>query len=792
MKNTNKTEKQLLNEIRELKTRISDLEGTLAESKLSERKLRESDEQLRLITENTTENIAIVTFDLKATYLYINPSIKIVLGYEPEDLVGKSFFEFLHPDDKKVLYPLLKKYVNLKIKKLLTGKEAEITETVEYRFKNKKGEWRYLQSTINIVGKRLLSITRDITKRIEADNKLKESEEKFKNFVEISADLLVRLTKTGYIEYVSPRILSLYGYHPNEIIGKHLKFTTPMEEIPKAITTIKTLLSGKSVMNLEINQKDKAGKIIPMEINAVPVIKNGKIVGIQGILRDIAQRKQVEKVLQESERKYKNVIEHSNQLFYIHDNKNVLSYVSPQSMEYFGYTPEEMMVKWATLVTDNPINEIGFKITEKTLATGISQKPYNLEIKRKDGETRIVKVFESPLKDENGKVIGLAGSLEDITESKQAEEKLEEANTIINKSPSTAFTWKNEEGWPVKYVSENVGSLLGYTVKDLTSGKVPYLKCIHPDDIKRITQDVMEASSDKSKEEFVHEPYRVVTKDGKVKFVSDWTFIVRDEKGNITHYKGIIVDITERKQAEEELDKYRNHLEELVEERNKEIEAFAHSIAHDMSAPLRAINGYTKILLEEYTSKLDKEGKHLGKVIQDNTYKMGELIRGLRIFVGIGRKSMTLNNIDMKGMVKSMYYEVTNSKERERINLTIDDIPNTMGDNAMMKQVWTHLIINAIKYSSKKDKSVISVSCKEEKDVITYSIKDNGVGFDIKYVDDMFNLFRKLHVEREFEGHGVGLALIQRIIERHKGKVWAESEEDKGATFYFSLPIRKD
>ena len=216
-----------------------------------------------------------------------------------------------------------------------------------------------------------------------------------------------------------------------------------------------------------------------------------------------------------------------------------------------------------------------------------------------------------------------------------------------------------------------------------------------------------------------------------------------------------------RKKTEEELLNQRNNLEELVEERNKELEAFAHSVSQDMNAPLRAIKGFTNILMENYASKFDKEGIRLGRVIQQNTDKMHDLIDGLRIFVDIGQKSMSFVNVDMKNMVNSMYHETTSAEERKRIELTINDIPDVTADTAMMRQVWAHLIANAVKYSSKKEKSIISVSCKVEKDNFTYCIKDNGVGFEMKYADEIFDLFRKLHVEAEYGGHGAGLALVQ-------------------------------
>ena len=257
---------------------------------------------------------------------------------------------------------------------------------------------------------------------------------------------------------------------------------------------------------------------------------------------------------------------------------------------------------------------------------------------------------------------------------------------------------------------------------------------------------------------------------------------------------GNVLDIAERKQAEEKLAKYRKHLELLVEERtielqntNKELEAFAYSVSHDLRGPLRAISGFTRILMEDYVEKLDDEGKRLGGIIQKNTRKMAQLIDDLLTFSRMGRVAMKFSKINMKEMVTAIYHEATDEEARKRITFTVADLPKAGGDTTMMRQVWMNLISNAVKFSSNREQAVISVSCQEKENQLIYCIKDNGSGFNMKYKDKLFGVFQRLHSEKEFEGTGVGLALIQRIIYRHGGKVWAESEVDHGAAFYFSL-----
>ena len=243
-------------------------------------------------------------------------------------------------------------------------------------------------------------------------------------------------------------------------------------------------------------------------------------------------------------------------------------------------------------------------------------------------------------------------------------------------------------------------------------------------------------------------------------------------------------NITNQKKQTLELEIQREQLKDT----NKELESFSYSVSHDLRAPLRAINGFTKILIEEYASKFDEEGLRIGSVIQENASKMGNLIDDLLGFSRLGRASLVYSSIDMKNMANSVYYEITTEEEREKIEITITDLPRVKADTNMMRQVWINLISNAVKFSSNRKQPVISISCKKEKNQFTYCIKDNGTGFNMKYKDNLFAVFKRLHSEKEFKGTGVGLALALRIISRHNGKIWAVSSVDKGAEFYFMLP----
>jgi signal transduction histidine kinase len=254
--------------------------------------------------------------------------------------------------------------------------------------------------------------------------------------------------------------------------------------------------------------------------------------------------------------------------------------------------------------------------------------------------------------------------------------------------------------------------------------------------------------------------------------------------------------------AHEELKKAKFHIDELnisleqkivertaqLEAVNKELESFSYSVSHDLRAPLRSINGFTEVLKEDYIDQLDEEAKSIMGEIIDNSKKMGQLIDNLLEFSQIGKLNVSMVNVGMKELVESVIKELKLQERDRKIKVTVKTMENCKGDKNMLKQVFINLISNAFKYTGKKTEAVIEVGSYREEKYCTYYIKDNGAGFDMKYSDKLFGVFQRLHSTNEFEGTGVGLAIIQRIITKHGGRVWAEGKVDEGASFYFSLP----
>ncbi|HTI71411.1 MAG TPA: ATP-binding protein [Candidatus Limnocylindria bacterium] len=253
-------------------------------------------------------------------------------------------------------------------------------------------------------------------------------------------------------------------------------------------------------------------------------------------------------------------------------------------------------------------------------------------------------------------------------------------------------------------------------------------------------------------------------------------------------------EIAERKKSEEIARNLNRELElraRQLEAANKELEAFSYSVSHDLRAPLRGVDAYVRILQEDYANVLDAEGNRLITVARREARRMGRLIDDLLSFSRVAREEMAISVVDMTSLAQSVVDTLKGSLPVPSVRFDIGALPEAWGDRAMLRQVFTNLIGNAIKFSGKRTDSIIEISGEMAADEVRFHVRDNGVGFDEKYGHKLFGVFQRLHSEKEFEGTGVGLALVQRIIAKHGGRVWAEGKLDAGAVFHFALPLRE-
>ncbi|HXI32983.1 MAG TPA: PAS domain S-box protein [Gemmatimonadales bacterium] len=268
-----------------------------------------------------------------------------------------------------------------------------------------------------------------------------------------------------------------------------------------------------------------------------------------------------------------------------------------------------------------------------------------------------------------------------------------------------------------------------------------------------------------------------VRKDGSRFWAEAILTAIRDRDGRLLGFAKVTRDLTERRRAADELART-----------NAELETFSYSVSHDLRAPLRAMNGYAQALLEDHAAGLDAEGLRLLVVVRDNAQRLGEMIDALLTFSRLGRQALKVGPLDMTELARSVADELRHGAKDHTPDVRIDPLPAATGDRTLIRQVFANLLGNAFKFTRGRPSPRIEVGARSAGGDMVYLVRDNGAGFDMKYADKLFQVFSRLHHHDEFEGTGVGLALVQRIIQRHSGRIWAEGVLNQGATFYFTLP----
>ena len=371
----------------------------------------------------------------------------------------------------------------------------------------------------------------------------------------------------------------------------------------------------------------------------------------------------------------------------------------------------------------------------------------------------------------------------DITETKEVEE-IKNYLTAVVKQSNDAIYLLNPQGNIISW-NEGAEKIYEFSEREALNMKIWN---IVPEFLMNEAQEVINKVMNGQEVQFLET--KRINKFGKIIDVLFSASVVKDLDNILKSIAITEKDITEQKRAQLEISELNSHLKKNVSQLeviNEELESFSYSVSHDLRAPLRAINGYAQIILEEYEADFDQELKRLFGVIQKNATKMGLLIDDLLAFSKLGRKEVVKVKIDINDMVKQVIREMQESIN-EHMTINIKPLLEAEGDYTLIYQAFVNLISNAIKYSSKKDSPEIEINAFESEDEYVYYVKDNGSGFNMEYAEKLFGVFQRLHGDNEFEGTGVGLAIVKRVILKHRGRVWAASEVDKGATFYFSLP----
>jgi PAS domain S-box-containing protein len=764
----------------------------ISERKKAEKELQESEEKFKKLVWDM--QVGVILQNSNAEIILCNPMALELLGLSENQLLGITSFDpswnVIHEDGTPFpgsTHP---------VPRAIATKKAVRNEVMGvYRPNTNDRVWIHVDAepVIDSEGNvsQVVCTFVDITIRKKAEEELI-----LKNLVfeeSIAANSISDLK--GLITNVNSAFVKTWGYsNKEEVLGKPISEFLEYEK-ETAVILNSLSVSGKYSGEYTARKKDKS-TFHAFSLATVVYDNSGNIIGYQSSVQDITGRHLAEAALRENEKKYRYLFEINPNVMWIYDLETLAFLeVNEAAVTNYGYTKEEFLKM--TIRDIRPEEDIPILMDDVAHTTKLLNKAGTWRHKKKSGEIIFVEIVSHLTEYEKRKARLVIAN--DITERKLAQETLmlsEEKFRILYENMKQGVFYQLADGTLIDINPAGL-ELFGLT-RDQFMGRTSY----HPEwkvvdekfqPLKPEEHPSMVALHSVREVDKVAGVYNPQLKSYKWLSVSAKPQFMNDSK---KPYQVFVTmhDITDLVQAEEMIRNLNNDLEKRVFERteqlehvNKELEAFSYSVSHDLRAPLRAIHSFTTILREDYGHILDDEGKRICGVIETSTVHMGQLIDDLLAFSRIGRMELGSVWIDMTKLMKSVFYELTTPGERKLIRFKLNKLPTAQGDSSTLKQAVTNLVSNAVKYSSRSEHPEIEIGSIENKHNPVYYIRDNGVGFDMQYAHKLFGVFQRLHSSKEFEGNGVGLAIVQRIINRHGGRIWAEGEVGKGAVFYFTL-----
>ena len=600
---------------------------------------------------------------------------------------------------------------------------------------------------------------------------LLKSEARFRGLIEFAADGIILGSNDGYITEANQAACELFGLERNQLTGKHfseMPFTK--ESLEKCPPKYDLLNQGQIVISERIIRRPKDDTEITVEMKT-KVMSDGTY---QSIYRDITQRKVAEKEVNSLKSWFEYVLGATKTGFDIIDEDNNVIYVDPKWAEVLGDYRGKKCYQYF-MGRSNPCPDCAMPVAFGKGVSAISEEFL-------EKENRLVEVHTIPLNEtRNGKKLVSEFNI-DITEKKNREKSLMLFMEAVENSQD-GIGMASPEGIHI-YQNKALTKLLGDFGTDPLN--------VYAD--KEAGRRMFLAIS--SGERWTGE-VKMISSGGEIRNILLKSYPVFDLKGKITTLVGIHTDITELRKHEEILLNFNAELEKKAAERtaqleeiNRELEAFSYSVSHDLRAPVRHIIGFTDIFAKEFSATVSEKGKEIFAKITTAGQKMERLIDDLLMLSKTNRQEMTKSPVEMGTIVNIVLADYKECKENRNLVTVIPQLPVVKADRNLITMVWENLIDNACKYTKNKETSKIEIGFRTEGSEYIFHIRDNGVGFDPEFTHKLFGVFQRLHLDKDFSGTGIGLANVRRIISRHGGRTWAESEgEGKGASFYFTLPI---
>ena len=772
----------------------AELQRQIAERQHVEENLRANEADFRASFYSSTVGQAQVD-PATGRYLRVNPKFCDIAGYAEEELLGMTFRDLTHPDDRGD--------DGVAHDRMVRGEAPEVRREKRYLRKDGRTVWIDINASLirDESGRplRTLAVVQDITERKRAEDAVRISEARKTAMMDSALDCIITADHEGRILEFNPAAQRTFGFTSEQVVGKQLAETIippgaregHRNGIARYHETGEGPVLGKRI---EVMAMRADGSEFPVElsINAIRLKERSMFTAY---LRDITDRRQAEAALRQSEARFAKAFRSNPAAMCVTTIKEGrFLEVNERYCQLFDFAREELIGRTSVelaLWASAPERTL---VMEKLQASGIVHD-YQTQFRRKDRgllEALIsMEMIEFPGEHELVAISMFA----DITERKRTEERLraseERLRLITNLVPHGIFA-KNAAGRYL-FVNRALADGCGLSVEEV------------------LEKNDFDLVSDRAQAEAYRADDLVVIRSGLPKFIPEeantdlagrrrifqttkvpFTVPETGERAVL----GVSVDITERKQAEAEIQRLNADLENRVAERtaelqaaNQELEAFSYSVSHDLRAPLRAIDGFSQALLEDYAPQLPEGGQRYLKTIRRGAQQMGLLIDDLLAFSRLTRAPLHKREVNVEQMVQHILDELRLQNVGRQIEIQLGALPPCQGDPALLRQVWINLLSNAFKYTRQRETAVIEIGFGSQASRGgAYHVRDNGAGFDMRYADKLFGVFQRLHRSEEFEGTGVGLAIVQRIVLRHGGRIWFEAAIDRGAAFHFTLP----
>lgn len=768
---------------------MSGIVQDITDRRRAERALEQSEIRYRTLIESLQEGIMFT--DENAIVVYVNPKMAEMLGYTVQEMMDRPLFDFMGGKEIK------------NAKERLERRRMGIREVFDAEYVRKDGRRVYftLAAAPIMEGgeyKGALAGFIDITERRRAEDALRESEKRLSAILDGMDSAVFMNDLEGRLLFINKAFSASFHKSREELYGKTVFDLFPLEVAERLHRGDLTVIESDVPVKTEEAVPLPDGVQYSIMTRFVLKDKNGEKYAFCGVVTDITALKRAEAALRESEERIRAILDNMGNPVYMRDMDGRLIFVNNTLLNMIGAERAEDVYGKTLFEVDLPL-EMAEKLHRTDLKAMTADTPIGFEedIPFKDG-ARSFYTIKFALRDSKGKKYALCGVLTDITPLKRTEEALRKSEASLKEAQRIAHIGNWE--WDLKsnsmYSSEEVYSIYGKKSEELTTYEEG-LNVIHPEDREFVRRSIAEALEGK--------PYSIdarIIRRGEERNVHIQGELVRDQAGDPARLVGTIQDITDRKRAEEEVLKLSRELEKRVEERtaelkqameglaaaNREIETFTYSVAHDLRSPLRLIDGFSILLLKKQMDRLDAEGQdHLNR-IRGAAKRMNQLIDDLLNLSYVMRAEVSLGQVNLSGLSWAIITDMQKAAPERKVRMKIEEGLYVRGDEGLLRMVLENLLGNAWKFTSRAEEAYIEVSaCGEEYGRTVFCVRDNGVGFDMRYAERLFQPFQRLHPADEFPGTGIGLATVQRVIHRHGGRIWAESEPGRGAAFYFTL-----